>query len=198
MKSDNTCPSYLSSGMAIDKATELVRQFFSTTQPTPNQEEMSSMADKKMLSASESNLLFETESDESVRKNQEVSPQQDRGRSPVKSKIPLRIPARSIAVCSNNKSLDEITVESRGIVGSRNISTKAKPIVSNRVKAYSTGRTRSVESSRNPASSLFNPVLYNGSSARNEGGYDIKAIGYNKIKANTFQQVNDRFTSYNC
>lgn len=181
----------LSSGMAIDKATELVRQYFNGPSLDADDKNPSlfPMIDKKTLSLSESNLLLEDVSHlhdnhsgkhqtslTSVGKNQEVTSQQIRGRTPIKSKIPLRIP-RSSAVYSPHHNTVATTTPS-------DVSIKAKPIVQNKVKTYhSAGRTRSVDSSRQLVPLLSSSVYTN---PRSEMTND-KSFGYKKT--NSFQPV---------
>ncbi len=191
----------LSSGMAIDKATELVRQFFNSGD---NGQNSSLVNDQKTLCAPTSEDLI-THSNQSAIQSppnsstvsvcQQEDQQQQRGRSPIKSKIPLRIqrPTSSVSPASSHNSSPfapfSITAE-KANVSSRYMANKPKLLSpAHRTRAPLTGRTRSVEGYRQSMTSLSNSLLYNSAMTRDEGMY----ANNNYRKVNSFQQATDFF-----
>ena len=162
----------LSSGMAIDKATELVRQFFSGDGSAGQN---SSPADQNKTAPG----------------SRQPEEQQQRGRSLIKSKIPLRIqrPASSVS-----PSHSIITSQ---VPPSRYAANKPKP-VANRIRAppaLTVGRTRSVEGQRQ---TLSNSLVYTPAAAvSKEDGMEEKTNHYGFRKGNSFHQTTDYYPLYN-
>lgn len=170
---DGTNEQALSSGMDLSKATELVRHFFNA-EDVDNRQSYSLVVDKSKLSATKSILSSENEQTaHSIPHVLQGSVQdQRRGRTPIKSKIPLRIPrpASSSAFSNSNSSTlmtPAAVVEKGSNSNLRNNASKNKAVPS-KIKPPSVGRTRSVDSSR-LTSPLSNYVLYsNVTMARDE------------------------------
>lgn len=165
---DGTSEPALSSGMDLGKATELVRQFFHA-EDVDIQQSSSLVVDKRKLSSTNSNLSSENQQTRSIpHLSTATVPQpglvQDhhRGRSPIKSKIPLRIPRPVSISAFSNSSGSTLTapamVEKGSNIASKSSASKAKGIPS-KLRVPSAGRTRSVDSSR-LSSPLSNYVLY--------------------------------------
>jgi hypothetical protein len=187
----------LSSGMDLSKATELVRQFFNTgnEEDAATHPSVSLVTEKKQLNVTKSNSLAEdqilsvshdyqsaatqptsndsTEFQSGLVKNQRYA-DPHRGRSAIKSKIPLRIPRpASSSACSHSSNNSALTTPSAAYVDkgnpvpfSKNCAfNKAKSTTNmpSKIKPPSTGsavRTRSVENLRQ-TSLLSSYVLYN-------------------------------------
>ncbi|XP_032780398.2 uncharacterized protein LOC116933717 isoform X2 [Daphnia magna] len=170
---DGTNEQALSSGMDLSKATELVRHFFNA-EDVDNRQSYSLVVDKSKLSATKSILSSENEQTAHLIPHVLQGSVQDqrRGRTPIKSKIPLRIPrpASSSAFSNSNSSTlmtPAAVVEKGSNSNLRNNASKNKAVPS-KIKPPSVGRTRSVDSSR-LTSPLSNYVLYsNVTMARDE------------------------------
>ncbi|KAI9556682.1 hypothetical protein GHT06_016472 [Daphnia sinensis] len=160
---DGTNEQALSSGMDLSKATELVRHFFNA-EDVDNRQSYSLVVDKSKLNVTKSILSSENEQTaQSIPHVPQGSVQdQRRGRTLIKSKIPLRIPRPASSSAFSSSSSSTSMTPAVGEKGSHsnlrsNVSkNKAMP---SRIKPPSVGRTRSVDSSR-LTSPLSNYVLY--------------------------------------
>ncbi|XP_059350813.1 uncharacterized protein LOC130694927 [Daphnia carinata] len=160
---DGTNEQALSSGMDLSKATELVRHFFNA-EDVDNRQSHSLVVDKSKLSATKSILSPEYEQTaQSIPHLPQGSAQdQRRGRTPIKSKIPLRIPRpASSAAFSSSSSSTSMTpaVAERGSNSNLRMNASKNKAMPSRIKPPSVGRARSVDSSR-LTSPLSNYVLY--------------------------------------